>query len=175
MPKFPHSGFSANQSSGVFVKAQGSPSPMLEVDSQPEADFVHPFKVDVFNDGGTFKARVRAGTVNNIVPKEQTGEPLDSDAAQPIDMTDASLNRIYIKAASSSTPVFLPDTLEVLSDTNARTDTDSNGYLQIASVLIEIVGGGARKVTINQFVYASQVLVRAKPGTATALWSWSSR
>lgn len=33
MPKFPHSGYSANQSSGVLVKAQGSPSPSLDLDS----------------------------------------------------------------------------------------------------------------------------------------------
>ena len=33
MPKFPHSGYSANQSSGVLVKAQGSSSPSLDLDS----------------------------------------------------------------------------------------------------------------------------------------------
>ena len=34
---------------------------------------------------------------------------------------------------------------------------------------------GEKSFTVNQFVYASQVLVRAKPGTADAIWFWSSR
>jgi hypothetical protein len=59
----------------------------------------------------------------------------------------------------------------VESQTSDQTDGNTNGYLKIASVVVS----GGNVTAVNQFVYASQVLVRAKPGTETALWSWSSR
>lgn len=49
MPQFPHSKYTTGQSTGAFVRAQGSHSPSIEVDAGDLAavipEFVHPFKV----------------------------------------------------------------------------------------------------------------------------------
>ena len=169
MPKFPHSGYSANQSSGVFVKAQGSPSPSLEIEDQ-SAEIVHPFKVSAFKDGSDVKVTVRAGTVNNLVPKIGS-DYLDAATPPTLTLSGNATHRIYLKASTASPPVFFPDTVVVESATSDQADTNTYGYLLLATVVVD---GGVIK-SVNQFVYASQVLVRAKPGTATALWSWSSR
>lgn len=169
MPRFPHSGYSASPGSGVFVRAQGSHSPMVEADA-PDSNLVHPFQVVAYKDGADVKVRVRAGTVNNLVP-EIGGTALDAATPPTLTLSGDHTHRIYLRGESSSPPVFFPDAVEAVSATSDQTDTDTYGYLKIASV---VVSGGAI-VSVNQFVYGSQVLVRAKPGTATALWSWSSR
>ena len=157
---------------GVYSKMSGSGSPSFVLADQPdpEVTLVHPFKVTAFYDGNDVKARIRAGTVNNLVPTIG-GDPLDDDPAPTLTLTDDETNRIYLKASTASPPVFFPDTIIAESQTTDQTDTDSNGYLLLATVVVT----GGKIISVNQFVYASQVLVRAKPGTATALWSWSSR
>ena len=49
MPQFPHSRYTTGQSTGAFVRAQGSHSPSIEVDAGDLAavipEFVHPYKV----------------------------------------------------------------------------------------------------------------------------------
>lgn len=157
---------------GVYTKMAGSGSPSFVLADQgdPEITIVHPFKVTAFKDGNNVKVRVRAGTVNNLVPKIGS-DPLDNDPSPTLTLTDEQTNRIYLKASTASPPVFFPDTVVVEAQTSDQADTDSNGYLLLATVVVD---GGIIK-SVNQFVYASQVLVRAKPGTATALWSWSSR
>ena len=170
MPIFPNSGYSASPASGVLVRNQGGPAPIVEADEQPPQDFLHPFKITVFRDGSSIKVRVRAGTVNNLVPTISS-TALDAATPPTLTLSGDNTHRIYLKASTASPPVFFPDTIIVESQTSDQNDSNSNGYLKIGSV---VVSGG--KVTeVNQFVYASQVLVRAKPGTATALWSWSSR
>ena len=132
--------------------------------------FNYPFKVSAYKDGASIKVRVRAGTVNNLVPKISSTF-LDAETAPTLTISGNNTHRIYLKASSATPPVFFPDTVVVESATSDLADTDSNGYLLIGSVVVS-----AGNVTaVNQYVYASQVLVRAKPGTATALWSWSSR
>ena len=130
----------------------------------------YPFKVKAYKDGTSNKVQVRAGTVNNLVPKIGS-DYLDAVTPPSLTLTGNATHRIYLKASTASPPVFFPDTVVVESATSDQADTDSNGYLLLATVVVD---GGIVK-SINQFVYASQVLVRAKPGTATALWSWSSR
>ena len=132
--------------------------------------FQHPFRVTARKDGTTIKVRVRAGTVNNLVPKIGS-EFLDAATPPTLTLSGNNTHRIYLKASSASPPVFFPDTVVVESATSDQADTDSNGYLLIGSVVVD----GGNVTAVNQYVYASQVLVRAKPGTATALWSWSSR
>ena len=132
--------------------------------------FLHPFKVTARKEGSDIKVRVRAGTVNNLVPKIGS-DYLDAETAPTLTLSGNATHRIYLKASAATPPVFFPDTIVVESATSDQSDTNTYGYLQIASV---VVSGGA-VTAVNQFVYASQVLVRAKPGTATALWSWSSR
>ena len=80
MPQFPSSNYSTGQSTGAFVRAQGSHSPSLEVDLPPPDVLAHPFKLSVRKDGAYYKVKVRAGTVNNLVPKID-GEYLDAVVA----------------------------------------------------------------------------------------------
>ena len=155
---------------GILAKGIGSGTPSLVLEDRGDDEFLHPFKVTTFVDNGTIKVNVRAGTVNNLVPTISS-TALDAATPPTLTLSGDHTHRIYLKASSASPPVFFPDTIVVESQTSDQTDTDSNGYLLIASV---VVSGGV-VTQVNQFVYASQVLVRAKPYTATALWSWSSR
>jgi hypothetical protein len=142
----------------------------ITLDILPEDGVDHPFRVIAYKDGNTVKVRVRAGTVNNLVPKIGS-DFLDAATPPTLTLSGNNTHRIYLKASSASPPVFFPDTVVVESATSDLADTDSNGYLLIGSVVVD----GGNVTAVNQYVYASQVLVRAKPGTATALWSWSSR
>jgi hypothetical protein len=156
---------------GVYTKMSGSSSPCYVLADQPDSEpFDHPFKVTVFKDGGVNKFRVRAGTVNNIVPKIGT-DFLDAIPAPAGTLDGDATHRIYLEASSTSPPVFFPNTVEAISSTADIADTDADGYLLLATV--DVTNG--RIGPVNQYVYASQVLVRVKPGSATALWSWSSR
>lgn len=143
----------------------------IGIEVLPQPSFQNfPFRITTRKDGSNVKVKVRAGTVNNLVPKIGS-DYLDAATPPELTLTGDATHRIYLKASSATPPVFFPDTVVVESSTTAKTDTDTNGYLQIASVVVS----GGKITSVNQFVYASQVLVRAKPGTATALWSWSSR
>ena len=155
---------------GILAKGIGSGSPSFVLEDRGDEEFLHPFKVTTYVDGESIKVNIRAGTVNNLVPTISSTY-LDAATAPTLTLSGDNTHRIYLKASSASPPVFFPDTIVVQSATADQADTDTNGYLQIASVVIS----GGNVTSINQFVYASQVLVRAKPGTATALWSWSSR
>jgi hypothetical protein len=142
----------------------------ITLDILPEDGIDYPFRVFAYKDGEIIKVRVRAGTVNNLVPKISSAF-LDAEIPPTLTLSGNHTHRIYLKASSATPPVFFPDTVVVESATSDQSDTDSNGYLLIGSVVVS----GGNVTAVNQYVYASQVLVRAKPGTATALWSWSSR
>jgi hypothetical protein len=156
---------------GVLAKGIGSATPsfVLQDPGDPEP-FIHPFRVTAFKTNDEIKVFIRAGTVNNLVPKIGA-DFLDAETPPNLTISGDHTHRIYLKASSASPPVFFPDTIVVESATTDQSDTNSNGYLKIASVVVS----DGNVTAVNQFVYASQVLVRAKPGTATALWSWSSR
>jgi hypothetical protein len=156
---------------GVLAKGIGSgtPSFVLQDPGDPEP-FIHPFRVTAFKTDDEIKVFIRAGTVNNLVPKIGA-DFLDAETPPNLTISGDHTHRIYLKASSATPPVFFPNTIVVESATTDQSDTNSNGYLKIASVVVS----GGNVTTVNQFVYASQVLVRAKPGTDTALWSWSSR
>ena len=139
----------------------------------PQAQTInHPFKCTFFYQDGVPKVLVRAGTVNNIVPT-CNDEPLDSDVKGILTLTEnGALMDIVLEASVGDPPVFFPNTVTVQNKARgAHDDTDENGYLVIASY----VALNGKFVTTNQYVYASQVLVRAKPGSETAIWHWSSR
>ena len=158
------------KSVGILAKGIGSSSPSFVLEDLGDEFLPHPFQVSAYKDGSNVKVKVRAGTVNNLVPTISS-TALDAATPPELTLTGDATHRIYLKASSASPPVFFPDTIVVESQTSDQTDGNTNGYLKIASV---VVSGGAI-TAVNQFVYASQVLVRAKPGTSTALWSWSSR
>lgn len=152
------------------MSGSSSPSFVLADQGDPEVSLNHPFKVTVFKDGSDFKYRVRAGSVNNIVPKLGV---IFLDALEPPAGTldGEATHRIYLKSTTSDPPAFFPTTVEVISSTADIADTDTNGYLLLATVVV----ASGKFGPVNQYVFASQVLVRAKPGSATALYSWSSR
>ena len=158
---------------GIYTKMSGSGSTSYVLADQPDPEsFDHPFKVTVFKDGGAVKFSVRAGTVNNIVPKiGSTFLDAIPAPAGTLDTASDATHRIYLEASSASPPVFFPNTVEAISSNADIADTDAEGYLLLATVAVT----GGRIGPVNQYVYASQVLVRVKPGSATALWSWSSR
>jgi len=169
-PQFNHSTYSSGKAVGVFLKGQGGPSPIVEADNPADDNFKHPFQVWAYKSGNDFKARVRAGTVNNLVPTISS-TLLDAATPPELTLTGNGTHRIYIKGEVGGSPVFFPDTVTIVSTTSTFTDSDSAGYLQIASITVT-----AGKITaLSQFVYASQILIRAKPGEDNALWSWSSR
>jgi hypothetical protein len=143
----------------------------ISLDILPDIQaFVYPFKVTYFQDGEVHKVRVRAGTVNNLVPKISSVS-LDDETPPSLTISGNHTHRIYLKASTVSSPVFFPDTVVVDTATSDQADTNTNGYLLIATVVI----ANNILASVNQYVYASQVLVRVKPGSATAIYSWSSR
>jgi hypothetical protein len=156
---------------GVLAKGMGSGSPsfVLQDPGDPEP-FIHPFRVTAFKTDEGIKVFILAGTVNNLVPKIGA-DFLDAETPPNLTISGDHTHRIYLKASSAAPPAFFPDTVVVESATSDQADTNTNGYLLIGSVVVS----GGNVTAVNQYVYASQVLVRAKPGTSTALWSWSSR
>jgi hypothetical protein len=142
----------------------------ITLDILPDDGIDYPFRVFAYKDGETIKVRVRAGTVNNLVPKISSTF-LDAETAPTLTISGNNTHRIYLKSSTTSSPVFFPNEVVVESATSDLADTDSNGYLLLATV---VIANGSIS-SVNQYVYASQVLVRVKPGTATAIYSWSSR
>jgi hypothetical protein len=144
-----------------------------------EANFDFPFKVTA---GGSqsagFEVFVRAGTVNNFVPKID-GKYLDATPRPSLKFTSVSgTNRklVALKITKDGAK-FFPNTVEVIlrDDEESLTNTDTNGYITIASISFSRTNGVLSINGIFQFIYASQVVARAKPGTATAVWAFSSR
>lgn len=158
---------------GLFMKNSGSGSPSFVAPDIIEDPIQHPFRITVKKGPeDTYKVRVRAGTVNNLVPKigDVTLDTPDPNTPE-ITLNADGTHRIYLQASIAGTPVFFPDTVNVVAFPNDQTDTDEDGNLLIGSVII----ADNKFVAKYQYIYASQVLVRAKPGDATALWLWSSR
>lgn len=155
---------------GYDIRRVGGKATLVIQD--PETAVIqHPFRISAFKDAsGNIKARVRAGTANNLVPTI-SGTALDAATPPELTLSGNATHRIYLKAETGATPIFFPDTLTVISSTSNQTDGDSAGYLLLGSVVVS----GGKVTAVNQYVYASQVVVRAKPGSATALWNWSSR
>lgn len=173
MPQFPHSKYSANPASGVLVKQQGSHSPMVEADEQfAEVGFLHPYKVTVRYVDGGLRVFVRAGTVNNVVP-EIDGKQLDDPTNEGISITvldGAGVWYVQLQVTGESGQ-FFPETAEIIVATEMTSDTNSEGYLNLAGISFTESG----KPRVNQFIYASQIAIRAKPGDSTAIWLFSSR
>jgi hypothetical protein len=156
---------------GVLAKGIGSGSPSYVLEGQPDPEIIHPFKVTVYKSGENFIVKVRAGTVNNLVPKIDDVY-LDASPQGTLSFTGSGFKDIVLEASVGDPPIFFPDTVTVqVKARESYEDTDENGYLVLASV--NIVDGAI--ASFSQYVYASQVLMRVKPGTETALWNWNSR
>lgn len=140
----------------------------------------YPFKVTcVPNEtGAKLKVYVRPGTVNNRIPKIGTKYIDDKDApfVEFASFPSTGSVQVAIKATKDGVK-FFPNTLniEVFEDGVIPADTDNNGYLVIATITGSNVGGKPVVSGLYQTAYSSQVVVRAKPGLSTAVWSWTSR
>lgn len=134
----------------------------------------YPFKVSVgFNNDGV-ELTVRPGTVNNRMPKT-SDVYLDALVTPKIYISEPGIWDILIKATKTS-QTFFPDTVDVVAlkrDTWA--ESDSTGYLVIATLTL---AGSAPALTVAAFgqtVFASQILVRTKSGSGPTFWNWTSR
>jgi hypothetical protein len=140
-------------------------------DTRPSLNY--PFKVIHFKDGATHKVRVLPGTANNLVPKIG-GNYLDA-TVPPTLTVSAGKTHICLKV-TYSTATFFPEAAEIVALTSEgdMAATNTNGFLQLASVDIATVNG-SEKVTVNQYIFSSQMVIRAKPGSGTAVWAFNSR
>ena len=155
---------------GVGYTFYGGPEGVaFDIQQGGTAGFLHPFKVKLKKVGGVLKAFVRAGTVNNVVPTASS-KALDDPTNEGVTVSedDGTMN-VLLKVTGESGK-FFPEAAVIEVASSVPADTNSNGYLNLASISFN---NGTPSV--NQFVFASQIAVRAKPGTATAIWLFSSR
>jgi hypothetical protein len=137
-----------------------------------------PFKVTLGLEGNEVRVYVRAGSVNNFMPKIDN-KYLDFAPAPYLTFSSVSSTNTKIVAikVTKDGVKFFPQTCEIVlkDDYESLAPSDNVGYLAIASISAEMVGGKVVLRGLNQLIYASQVLIRAKAGTETAIWSFSSR
>lgn len=145
----------------------------------PSQGYDYPFKVTVGNGNGNEKiVYVRPGTVNNFVPKI-SGAYLDFYPPPSLTFSSVSTTKKKIVAlkVTKTSPAFFPASCEIVlrDDEESLVATDFDAYLQLASISCSTKDGKLQVTSISQFVYASQIVTRAKPGDAVAVWSFTSR
>ena len=155
---------------GVGYTLYGGPEGVaFDIQQGGGRGFLHPFKVKLKRDAGTLKAFVRAGTVNNVIP-EIDGKYLDDPTNEGVTVSEDAGTMYVLLRVTGSSGKFFPEEAEIIVSSTIWIDTNSAGYLNIASISFN---NGTP--IVNQFVYTSQIAVRAKPGTATAIWLFSAR
>lgn len=179
MPQFPHSKYTVSPSSGILVRNQGSHSPMVEAEEPQGPETVrHPFRVYTKKASSGFDVYVMPGTANNRMVKIES-DYLDKTVAPKINFSTFSSTgkKIVALKVTYSTATFFPEASEIVlvDDEESLTDSNTIGYLQIASITGTSTGGKVKITAVNQFIFSSQVVVRAKPGSGTAVWSFVSR
>jgi hypothetical protein len=145
----------------------------LDILPDIQAPVRYPFKVRHFKEGDVHKVSVLPGTANNMIPK--IGSTY-LDAATPPTLT-VSAGRTYIALKTTySTATFFPDTvvIEAITTEAGLAATNTTGYLVLGSVNIETVSG-VETVAVSQYIFSSQLVIRSKPGTGTAVWLFNSR
>lgn len=161
-----------------YTMHQGPDGFWLDIDHADAAavlDF--PFKVKTKKATSGYDVYVRPGTVNNFVPKI-SGTYLDADTPPSFNFTSvgSSGKKIVAIKVTKDGVAFFPSTVEiVLVDSESDiASTNTIGYIQVASITCTTTGGLKVK-SINQFVYASQIVTRVKPGSSSAVWTFTSR
>lgn len=150
------------------------------IDILPQGTSVvkYPFKVTTKRTASGVDVYVMPGTANNRMPKIGSTY-LDATEAPKLSFSSVSSSgkKIVALKITYSTATFFPDASEIvlLDDEESLADSNTNGYLQIASITCETVGGKLKVNSVNQYIHASQIVVRAKPGSGTATWSFLSR
>jgi hypothetical protein len=121
----------------------------------------HPYKVTVYKDGSTWKAKVYPGSINGQT-STLGGQPLDATPA-PTTTISAS-GYLYLEVTHTDGSAF-PVSSEVKFDTTVPTpNTDTKAYIGLAYV--EFSGTSAKKM--SQLVTTSLWGERLKCGTSTA-------
>jgi hypothetical protein len=155
-----------------YIFSQDKAGISMEVLPPANAIIDYPFKVELKKVDEILKAFVRAGTVNNVVPKISS-KYLDDPTVDGVTVsTDDGIMDVLLKVTKGASPVFFPteSTIEV-SSRPIPVDTDTNAYLVLASIAFTESGSA----TITQQIFSSQIVTRAKPGSSTAIWLFSSR
>lgn len=149
---------------------------MVEAEEPQGPEIINfPFKVRVRKVAGQLKAFVLPGTCNNIVPKIASVY-LDADDPPSLDVNSVGTKIIALKV-TYGTASFFPNTVEIvaLTSDSELEATNTNGFLQIASFNVTSVNGSMTAGPIYQYIFSSQVALRFKPGSGTAVWSFHSR
>lgn len=147
---------------GVLAKGIGSGTPSFVLDAIPDPESPpHPYKVTVYKDGATWKAKVYPGSINGQT-STMGGTPLD-DATPPTTTISAS-GYLYLEVTHTDGSAF-PVSSTVQFDTTVPTpNTDTKAYIGLA--YIEYTGTSAKKM--SQLVTTSLWGERLKCGTSTA-------
>jgi hypothetical protein len=137
-----------------------------------------PFKVTVGKEGNDVTVFVRPGSVNNFMPKIGSSY-LDATPTPYLSFsTFTSTNtKIVVLKVTKDGVRFFPNTCQIilLDDYESLVDTDNYGYLALATISGQNSPQGPIVTSVSQLIYASQIVIRAKPGSETAIWSFSSR
>jgi hypothetical protein len=132
-----------------------------------QAESTHPYKVTVFKDGATWKAKVYPGSINGQT-SEMGGTPLD-DPTPPTTTISAS-GYLYLEVTHTDGSAF-PVSSTVEFDTTVPTpNTDTKAYIGLA--YITLTSGVAKKQ--SQLVTTSLWGERLKCGTSAAEYFFSA-
>jgi len=88
--------------------------------------FDHPFKVTYRKDGDNFKIKVRAGTVNNLVPTISSTY-LDAEEAPELTITGTGHQDIVLEAELGDTPVFFPNNIFIKLNSSTPSAPSATG------------------------------------------------
>ena len=158
---------------------QGPDGFWLDIDEPAEKVIDFPFRVYAKkkSTGSGYDVFVRPGTANNFIPKIGSTY-IDVDPAPSLSITSHSgTSKIVALKITKDGNKFFPATCEMvlLDSAESLVNSDTIGYLQVASISTASGTNGPELKNIFQYVYASQVVIRVKPGSGTALWSFTSR
>lgn len=140
--------------------------------------FDYPFKVTVSpgDEPNDWKVYVRPGTANNFVPKIGTKYLDGPDTPYLLfNSVGSTGKKVVALRVTKSGATFFPNAVEVVLLDDTVVNTDNDGYLSLASITCVETAGVLTVTSVNQFVYASQMVARVKPTGATAVWSFTSR
>lgn len=154
------------------------------IPSEPIYDY--PFKTYVIPDQApnTFKIYVRAGLLNNFVPKLKGADGgdkvMDADPVPyfKVAITSSKTQYIMLRAKRNPSSFFANDPEVFLSENYLdHPDTSDEGYMVLASVNFTKPATGSASVSqLYQYIYTSQMVIRAYGGPALpAFWSFTSR
>lgn len=134
-----------------------------------------PFTVYLTKSEGADAVGVVVGTINNVIPYIN-GTLMNNPTYTPILLpTSDGDYQIVIKCKADPPPAGFPrlDT-EIKVETYPTTDTDDYGFIALANVRIETIGGN-KTITVNQLVSGSLWAERHKYTQPDTAWYYFYR